>query len=253
MERRLLLAKELLNPDDSVLIVTIDEKEYLRLGLLLEQMFPEADIQMVTSVINPAGWRATASSRESTSTSSSCASATQAVDPAREQTNADDERRSDCRLRHRRGATFVERDEPSAIRPSESVLSDLRRSRDAIASMRLATPLAERQIAMTVAPPHGLRCRLAVRPDGTEGELGALRLRRLRKLLAEGLRARRQVHGREAVCRSDIYLTVGRSDSIESGDIDHRRARRPDGRVIADYEDEKASACRRRMWNKHVA
>ena len=42
MERRLLLAKELLNPDDSVLIVTIDEKEYLRLGLLLEQTFPEA-------------------------------------------------------------------------------------------------------------------------------------------------------------------------------------------------------------------
>ena len=41
MERRLLLAKELLNPADSVLIVTIDEKEYLRLGLLLEQMFPE--------------------------------------------------------------------------------------------------------------------------------------------------------------------------------------------------------------------
>jgi adenine-specific DNA-methyltransferase len=55
MERRLLLAKELLNPDDSVLIVTIDEKEYLRLGLLLEQTFPEARIQMVTSVINPKG------------------------------------------------------------------------------------------------------------------------------------------------------------------------------------------------------
>lgn len=52
MERRLLLAKELLNPDDSVLIVTIDEKEYLRLGLLLEQAFPEADIQMVSSVIS---------------------------------------------------------------------------------------------------------------------------------------------------------------------------------------------------------
>ena len=34
MERRLKLAKELLNPEDSVLIVTIDEKEYLRLGLL---------------------------------------------------------------------------------------------------------------------------------------------------------------------------------------------------------------------------
>jgi adenine-specific DNA-methyltransferase len=55
MERRLLVAKELLNPADSVLIATIDEKEYLRLGLLLEQMFPEATVQMVSSVINPKG------------------------------------------------------------------------------------------------------------------------------------------------------------------------------------------------------
>lgn len=60
MERRLLLAKELLNPTDSVLIVTIDEKEYLRLGLLIEQTFPEAaardaGIQMVTSVISAKG------------------------------------------------------------------------------------------------------------------------------------------------------------------------------------------------------
>jgi len=53
MERRLRLAKRLLKPEDSTLIVTIDEKEYLRLGLLLEQIFPEAQIQMVSSVINP--------------------------------------------------------------------------------------------------------------------------------------------------------------------------------------------------------
>lgn len=55
MERRLRLAKELLNPANSVLIVTIDEKEYLRLGLLLEQTFPEGSVQMVSSVINPKG------------------------------------------------------------------------------------------------------------------------------------------------------------------------------------------------------
>jgi adenine-specific DNA-methyltransferase len=55
MERRLLLAKELLNPSDSVLIVTVDEKEYLRLGLLLEQLFPEARIQMISTMINPKG------------------------------------------------------------------------------------------------------------------------------------------------------------------------------------------------------
>lgn len=54
MERRLKLAKRLLDPLESVLIVTIDEKEYLRLGLLLEQTFPEGNIQMISSVINPA-------------------------------------------------------------------------------------------------------------------------------------------------------------------------------------------------------
>ncbi|MCM3615749.1 site-specific DNA-methyltransferase [Microbacterium enclense] len=54
MERRLKIAKRLLKPEDSVLIVTIDEKEYLRLGLLLEQVFPEARVQMVSVGINPA-------------------------------------------------------------------------------------------------------------------------------------------------------------------------------------------------------
>ena len=55
MERRLRLAKKLLNPKDSVLIVTINELEYLHLGMLLEQLFPDARIQMITDVINPHG------------------------------------------------------------------------------------------------------------------------------------------------------------------------------------------------------
>lgn len=55
MERRLKLAKQLLNPNDSVLIVTIDEKEYARLGLLLEQTFPNASIQMISITINRKG------------------------------------------------------------------------------------------------------------------------------------------------------------------------------------------------------
>lgn len=57
MQRRLKLAKRLLNPADSVLIVTIDEKEYLHLGCLLEEIFQEAEIQMISSVINPKGNR----------------------------------------------------------------------------------------------------------------------------------------------------------------------------------------------------
>lgn len=55
MKKRLLLAKKLLNPKDSVLIVTIDEKEYLRLGCLLEELFPEAKVQMVSTVIKAGG------------------------------------------------------------------------------------------------------------------------------------------------------------------------------------------------------
>jgi len=54
MQKRLKLAKNLLNLRGSVLIVTIDEKEYLRLGMLLEQVFPRAKVQMVSINVNPA-------------------------------------------------------------------------------------------------------------------------------------------------------------------------------------------------------
>lgn len=55
MKKRLLLAKKLLNPSDSVLIVTIDEKEYDHLGCLIEELFPNARTQMVSCNINPGG------------------------------------------------------------------------------------------------------------------------------------------------------------------------------------------------------
>ncbi len=54
MDRRLRLAKKLLKPN-GVLIVTIDENEGSHLGLLLEQLFPEARRQMVSVCINPSG------------------------------------------------------------------------------------------------------------------------------------------------------------------------------------------------------
>lgn len=55
MERRLALAKRLLNPETGVLIVTIDEHEVHRLRMLLDQIFPEFYIQMVTYVTSPSG------------------------------------------------------------------------------------------------------------------------------------------------------------------------------------------------------
>ena len=55
MERRLRLAKRLLNPAHSVLVITIDEHEVHHLGVLLEDLFPEATRQLVTIVVNPLG------------------------------------------------------------------------------------------------------------------------------------------------------------------------------------------------------
>lgn len=55
MERRLKLAKQLLNPKDSMLIIAIDEVECARLSILLEQLFPVSNIDMVTTVTNPRG------------------------------------------------------------------------------------------------------------------------------------------------------------------------------------------------------
>lgn len=55
MEKRLRQAKRLLKPDTGVLIVTIDEHEVHHLGMLLEELFPEAHRQMATIVINQKG------------------------------------------------------------------------------------------------------------------------------------------------------------------------------------------------------
>ncbi len=55
IERRLQVARQILNPSNSVLVVSIDEKEFLRLGLLLEQTFPDGEVVMITSVISAKG------------------------------------------------------------------------------------------------------------------------------------------------------------------------------------------------------
>lgn len=61
IKNRLMAAKTLLNPNNSVLICTIDEKEYLHLGCLLEEIFPESNIQMISSIIAQKGVARTSS------------------------------------------------------------------------------------------------------------------------------------------------------------------------------------------------
>lgn len=55
MEKRLRLARRLLNPETGVLIVTIDEHEAHHLGMLLESIFPTYLRHVVSVVINPKG------------------------------------------------------------------------------------------------------------------------------------------------------------------------------------------------------
>ena len=55
MERRLKIARKLLKPSDSVLIVAIDSNEVHRLALLLEQTFRNGRIRMISTLINPKG------------------------------------------------------------------------------------------------------------------------------------------------------------------------------------------------------
>lgn len=55
MQKRLKIAKKLLNPSKGVLILTIDEHEVHHIRCLLEEIFPSFYIQMVTCVTNPTG------------------------------------------------------------------------------------------------------------------------------------------------------------------------------------------------------
>jgi adenine-specific DNA-methyltransferase len=54
MKKRLLLAKRLLKTD-GVLVATIDENEVHHLTILMESIFPDARLQMVTICVNPSG------------------------------------------------------------------------------------------------------------------------------------------------------------------------------------------------------
>lgn len=55
MNVRLKIARRLLNPDDSILMVTIDDNELSTLKMLLEEMFPDHQMQIVDMFINPKG------------------------------------------------------------------------------------------------------------------------------------------------------------------------------------------------------
>lgn len=55
MNARLNIARKLLNPRNSVLMLTIDDNELSTIKMLLEELFPECQMQIVDMFINPKG------------------------------------------------------------------------------------------------------------------------------------------------------------------------------------------------------
>ena len=220
MERRLALAKELLNPANAVLIVTIDEKEYLRLGLLLEQVFDNARIQMVSSNINATGViRAT----EFTRTNEFVYIATfgdARIEPEMDNSSTQEllwnllQRREDSSRRHgpiKRLDQFY----PIFVNRDTGRIESIGRS------LQLDESRHE------VDTPTGCDAVFPMRPDGTEMVWG-LTPASLQKLLEKGYVKVTRSRGKFSI----YYLTSGKIRDLENGNaevVGHRS----DGSVIA--------------------
>lgn len=245
LERRLLLAKELLNPDDSALIVTIDEKEYERLGLLLEQTFPEAQIEMVTSVVSSKGVARFGQFSRVEEYIYTLRFGAQEV--ALSESNMLDELRSaSAKVGKPVDWLGLRRREPSArrgARPRQFYPIFVSLKTGYVQSIGHA--ITDDIDRLTVSSPDGTFAVWPLLPDGTEG-LWGITPDTARAYLAQGyLRARNYKFESRYVAIQ--YLTGGTVAAITSGDIDVTD-RDNDGSVIATYKSAKG-VIPKRVWN----
>lgn len=238
MERRLLVAKELLNPADSVLIATIDEKEYLRLGLLLEQVFPEARIQMVSSVINPKGVPRDGFSRVDEYIFVAQFGSSEIVGDLKEGSGGTEVR---WRGLTRTGANGIRSKSPGAFYPIYF------NQAGKIADVGDALPLEQK--ASSVLPRKGL---IAVwptpRPDGEDGRWSVVpeRLREMIKMGAVRVGRVKPDEGQFPI----FYLTSNQLLSIESGELEVR-GKSPEGVLqVFFHEDGGRISAPRTVWDK---
>jgi len=227
MERRLLIARELLNPDDSVLIVTIDEKEYLRLGMLLEQAFPEARITMVTSAITAAATRANTFGRsaEYIYFVQFGTSAPTALELADEWNPAKTKNKLDLYWSRliRTGTGTARTDSPNLFYPVMVQLTEAGPTFVGVGDAYYGTDRTE------IAPPEGSTLVWPIRSDGSEGRW-QVSPPILRALIEAG-------HARIGPWREErttiYYLKAGERKKVEDG-IFPITGRRADGSVVTD-------------------
>ena len=245
MERRLLLAKELLNPEDSVLIVTIDEKEYLRLGLLLEQVFPDAQIEMVTTVVSSKGVARFGQFSRVEEYIFTVRLGAQEV--ALGETNMLDESRSAAaKVGKPVDWLGLRRREPSArrgARPKQFYPVFVDQQTGYIKA--IGDEITDGVDRHGVEAPAGTIAVWPLLPNGTEG-LWGITPDTARKYLARGyLRARNYKPATKYVAIQ--YLTGGTVTAIQNGDIEVT-GHDEDGAVIANYRTAKG-VIPKRVWN----
>lgn len=242
MERRLKIAQELLNPADSVLIVTIDEKEYLRLGLLLEQSFPEARIQMVTTVISVQG-----SVRTGMFTRGDEYIFFVFLGDARASMGEDDMLSPDVAQKHKHHIWFqFIRTGKGALRAdSEKLFYPVYVNSDgSIHSIGDYLPLGVDRD--TVVPPDGTQAIWPITSSGAEGRwrVGiAVARRRASKGL---LRAGKSLRGRDW---SMMTVNQGIEDSIDSGEL-RITGYADNGSAIVDTSNRSTLRVAKTTWNK---
>ena len=245
MERRLLLAKELLNPADSVLIVSIDEREYLRLGLLLEQVFPEAAIEMVTSVISAKGvarFGEFSRVEEFIYFARIGASSVQLG----EQNMLDDSRSASAQIGQEIEWLGLRRREPTAkrgARPNQFYPIFVKAQSGYIDS--IGDPIADDIDREKVKAPQGTYAVWPLRPNGGEG-LWGITPETAKRYLNDGF-IRSRNHKPERGQAAIHYLPSGTVDAIREGHIEII-GRDPDGVVQAVYRERKG-VIPKRVWN----
>jgi adenine-specific DNA-methyltransferase len=245
MERRMLVAKELLNPADSVLIVTIDEKEYLRTGLLLEQLFPEAEIEMVTSVISAKGVaRVGQFSRVEEFIYFARIGKSQVQ--LSERNMLDDSRSASAQIGLDIEWLGLRRREPSArrgARPNQFYPIFIDIQTGYIHSIGKAIP--DEVDRNNIEVPKGTFSVWPLRPNGEEGLWGITPETATRYHIDGFIRSRNSDYSKSKA--SIHYLPSGTVTAIQNGSI-RITGRDPDGAVQAVYLDKKG-VIPKRVWN----
>ncbi|UBH24947.1 site-specific DNA-methyltransferase [Micrococcus porci] len=242
MERRLQVARELLNPEDSVLIVTIDEKEYLRLGMLLEQTFPQARMQMVSTVINPKGsHRAGGFARSDEYVFFLFVGASQ---PAPMPLSSEWKVVQDSRALGLRWADLLRTADGStrAARPNMFYPVFIRLAGDGPVFVSVGEPFYDADLTAVEAPEDAVAI-WPIKADGSQGrwQIGA---DTLRDLITKGYVRIGRWRGSKTTL---TYLKAGEQAKVEDGRFPVR-GRRADGSVLVDASEYSASFVPTSQW-----